>query len=55
MGKASVLGAGFKGANGVFRFLADGTNERGLAIATIRDKKVVMIKNAPSGFSGAGF
>ena len=52
---AITQGAGFKGANGVFRFLADGTNERGLAIATIRDKKVVVINNAPSGFSGAGF
>ena len=52
---AITQGAGFKGANGVFRFLADGTNERGLAIATIRDKKVVVIDNAPSGFSGAGF
>jgi hypothetical protein len=52
---AITQGAGFKGANGVFRLLADGTNERGLAIATIRDKKVVIINNAPTGFSGAGF
>ena len=52
---AITQGAGFKGANGVFRFRKDGTNERGLAIATIRDKKVVVISNAPTGFSGAGF
>lgn len=48
-------GAGFQGANGVFRLLKDGTNQRGLAIATIRDKRVVVIDNAPSGFGGAGF
>lgn len=48
-------GAGFKGTNGVFRFLQDGTIQRGLAIATIRDKKVVVIDNAPAGFGGAGF
>jgi hypothetical protein len=52
---AITQGAGFKGANGVFRFLKDGTNQRGLAIATIRNKKVVVIENAPTGFSGAGF
>lgn len=52
---AIIQGAGFKGANGVFRFLSDGTSQRGLAIATIRDKKVVVIENAPTGFSGAGF
>jgi hypothetical protein len=52
---AITQGAGFKGANGVFRLLADGTNERGLAIATIRNKKVVIINNAPTSFSGAGF
>ncbi len=52
---AITQGAGFKGANGIFRFRADGTNQRGLAIATIRDKKVVVIDNAPASFGGAGF
>jgi hypothetical protein len=52
---AITQGAGFKGANGIFRFLSDGTNQRGLAIATIRDKKVVVIDNAPASFGGAGF
>ncbi len=47
--------AGFQGVNGVFRFRQDGTNQRGLAVATIRDKKVVILENAPQGFSGAGF
>lgn len=48
-------GAGFQGATGIFRFRSDGTNERGLAIASIRDRKVVVIDPAPSGFGGAGF
>ncbi|SLN22951.1 Penicillin-binding protein activator LpoA [Roseovarius litorisediminis] len=47
--------AGFQGVNGVFRLLADGTNERGLAVATIRDQKLVVIAPAPQGFGGAGF
>lgn len=47
--------AGFQGVNGVFRFLPDGTNERGLAIATVRDQRVVVIENAPGAFGGAGF
>ncbi len=56
LSKAAISqGAGFKGANGIFRFLPDGTNQRALAIATIRDKKVVVIDNAPTGFNGAGF
>ncbi|MFD2740474.1 penicillin-binding protein activator [Sulfitobacter aestuarii] len=48
-------GAGFKGASGVFRLRNDGTNERGLAVATIRDQRVVIIEGAPQGFGGAGF
>lgn len=48
-------GAGFRGASGVFRFKADGTTEHGLAIATIRNKSVVIIDPAPQSFGGAGF
>ncbi len=48
-------GAGFRGASGVFRFKADGTTEHGLAIATVRNKSVVIIDPAPQGFGGAGF
>jgi len=48
-------GAGFQGANGIFRFFADGTNERGLAIAQVQDKKAVIIDPAPRSFSGVGF
>lgn len=46
--------AGFQGVNGVFRLRPDGTNERGLAVATIRDKKVGVIDPAPRSFGRAG-
>ncbi|WP_425037702.1 penicillin-binding protein activator [Primorskyibacter sp. S187A] len=47
--------AGFQGVGGVFRFRPDGTNERGLAVATIRDQQVVILEQAPRSFSGPGF
>ena len=46
--------AGFQGVGGIFRFLPNGTNERGLAIATIRNQQVVVIDPAPTSFSGLG-
>lgn len=46
---------GFAGVGGVFRFRGDGTAERGLAVATIRDNQVVILSPAPQGFRGAGF
>lgn len=52
---ALTQSAGFQGVNGVFRLRADGTNERGLAVATIRDKKVTILSPAPQSFRGAGF
>jgi ABC-type branched-subunit amino acid transport system substrate-binding protein len=52
---ALTQGAGFRGAGGVFRLLPDGTNQRGLAIATITDQQVRILSGAPQGFSGAGF
>ncbi|WP_299704526.1 penicillin-binding protein activator [uncultured Tateyamaria sp.] len=54
-GAALTQGSGFQGASGIFRLRPDGTNERGLAIATVRDNKVVVIDAAPRGFGGAGF
>ena len=54
-GAALTQGAGFQGATGVFRLRADGTNQRGLALATVRDNQVVVISPAPNGFGGAGF
>ncbi|WP_101067664.1 penicillin-binding protein activator [Roseovarius salinarum] len=47
--------AGFQGVSGVFRFHPDGTNDRGLAVATIRDNAVKVLAPAPQSFSGTGF
>lgn len=47
--------SGYQGATGIFRLRNDGTNERGLAVATVRDNKVAIISPAPRGFGGAGF
>lgn len=54
-GAALTQGAGFQGVGGIFRLRPDGTNERGLAVATIQNKQVVVIDPAPQSFSGAGF
>ncbi|MGB0799991.1 MAG: penicillin-binding protein activator, partial [Planktomarina sp.] len=45
---------GFEGAAGVFRLRADGTIERGLAVATIAGNEVVILSAAPTSFAGAG-
>jgi len=52
---ALTQSAGFQGVNGVFRFGADNTTNRGLAVATVRNNQVVVIDPAPQGFGGAGF
>lgn len=52
---ALTQGAGFQGVNGIFRLRGDGTNERGLAVAQIQEKRVVIISPAPRSFGGAGF
>ena len=54
-GAALTQPAGFRGVGGIFRLRPDGTNERGLAVATIQNKQVVVIDPAPTSFSGAGF
>ena len=54
-GSALTQGAGFAGVNGIFRLRGDGTNERGLAIAQIRNNQAVVIDPAPRSFAGAGF
>jgi hypothetical protein len=51
---ALTQGAGFQGVNGIMRLRGDGTNERGLAIAQIQNKKVVIIDPAPRAFGGGG-
>lgn len=50
-----MQGAGFVGVNGIFRFLGNGTNERGLAVAQIVNQQVTIIDPAPRAFGGAGF
>ncbi|TVS05423.1 MAG: penicillin-binding protein activator [Rhodobacteraceae bacterium] len=45
---------GFVGASGIFRFRRDGTNERGLALAEIRDQRRVILSPAPRSFVGGG-
>lgn len=52
---ALTQGAGFRGASGVFRLQSNGSNERGLAVATIRDNQVLVVSPAPQGFGGALF
>jgi ABC-type branched-subunit amino acid transport system substrate-binding protein len=52
---ALTQSAGFAGVAGIFRFLPNGTNERGLAVAQIRNNSVVVIDPAPRSFAGAGF
>jgi len=53
-GAALTQKAGFQGVGGIFRLLPNGTNERGLAVATVQNKQVVVIDPAPKSFSGAG-
>lgn len=52
---ALTQGAGFVGVNGIFRLRADGTNDRGLAIAQIQGGKAVVVDPAPRSFGGPGF
>ena len=54
-GAALTQNAGFQGVGGIFRLRPNGTNERGLAVATIQNKQVIVIDPAPQSFSGAGF
>jgi hypothetical protein len=54
-GQALTQPAGFAGVNGVFRLLADGTNERGLTVSQILDGQVLVLDAAPRGFGQAGF
>jgi hypothetical protein len=46
--------AGFNGANGIFRLLSDGTNQRAMAIARITDNQVAVIDPAPRRLGGFG-
>lgn len=46
--------SGFNGADGVFRFKADGTNERGLSVLEISGGTAKVISPAPRNFTGNG-
>lgn len=46
---------GFQGTSGIFRLFADGTNERGLAVAQVQNNQVVILEPAPRSFAGVGF
>ncbi len=46
--------SGFAGVNGVFRFLGNGRNDRGLALMQLRDGEAVVIEGAPRSFGGQG-
>ncbi len=52
---ALTQSAGFAGTGGPFRLLRDGSNERALAVAEIRNNQVVVIDPAPRSFGGFGF
>lgn len=52
---ALTQGQGFVGVGGVFRLRPDGTNERVLAVASIRDQEVQILDPAPRAFTGPGF
>lgn len=54
-GAALTQGAGFRGASGIFRLRPNGTNERGLAVATISASQVTILSPAPQSFGGPGF
>ncbi len=45
---------GFQGTSGIFRLLPNGLNERGLAVAEVRNSAVVIVENAPRSFGGSG-
>lgn len=56
MGPGDLVSAGqVDGAGGAFRFLADGTNVRSLAVAQIANQQVNIIDPAPRRLGGLGF
>jgi len=46
--------SGFSGVDGIFRFRADGTNERGLAVLRVTTSGGQVISPAPKAFGGSG-
>jgi ABC-type branched-subunit amino acid transport system substrate-binding protein len=52
---ALTQSAGYRGASGIFRLNPNGSNTRGLAVATISEAQVQILSPAPQRFGGAGF
>ena len=52
---ALTQSSGFAGSGGTFRLLRDGSVERALAVAEIRNNQVIVIDPAPRRLGGAGF
>ncbi|MGP6087702.1 penicillin-binding protein activator [Antarctobacter jejuensis] len=48
----ALTSTSFTGTGGVFRLLNNGSNQRALAIATVKDKQMVILDPAPSSLSG---
>ena len=46
---------GFSGVSGIFRFAADGTSERGLAVLEMNANGPVVVSPAPTTFLRPGF
>ena len=46
--------SGFSGIDGIFRFRADGTNERGLAVLRVAPGGGQIASPAPKSFTGSG-
>jgi branched-chain amino acid transport system substrate-binding protein len=46
--------SGYSGIDGIFRFRADGTNERGLAVLRVTGQGAAVISPAPKTFPGSG-
>jgi hypothetical protein len=53
--QALTQSAGFAGVTGVFRLRPDGLNDRGLAVAEVRNGQAVIVDAAPRSFGGTGF
>jgi hypothetical protein len=47
--------SGFSGVDGIFRFLSDGTNQRGLAVYEVTGSGTRLVEDAPRSFQGAQF
>jgi ABC-type branched-subunit amino acid transport system substrate-binding protein len=46
--------SGFAGIDGIFRFKADGTNERGLAVMRVTSSGAQIASPSPRSFEGSG-